>query len=83
MPLFSTRKNREQKKRSPGEPTRWQRFREFGQRLDETSRERHHGGSLGQYGGMGMGAPSPPVDVGWERAKNEAWEREEEEGRHG
>jgi hypothetical protein len=74
MRLFLKHKKPARKTRDPDEPTRLQRFREFGQRLDEASRERHHGGSLGQYGGMGMGAPAPPVDLGWERAEREAEE---------
>lgn len=51
--------------------TRRERWREFWRQVNEEKRPH---GSLGQYGGMGMGAPPPPVDAGWERAQREAEE---------
>lgn len=67
MRLFSKRK-----KRDPDEPTFRERYRGFSERLGESKPHSH--GTFGQYGGMGMGGPAPPVDPGWERAQREAEE---------
>jgi hypothetical protein len=63
MRLFLKYKKPARKTRDPDEPTHLQCFREFGQRLDETSRERHHGGSFGQYGD-GHGSARAPGRFG-------------------